>query len=67
MTCPYFLDWQTAGASALCIGVTIPFEPSGMEQTDYCTTARYRTCPLYRDAGSDLNLAIRREVARALG
>ncbi len=67
MACPYFLDGETAGASALCIGVIVPFEPSSMEQIDYCTTGRFRSCPLYRNAGRDLALAIHREAARAVG
>ena len=67
MTCPYFLDGQTAGARAQCIGVAVPFEPSSIEQIDYCTTGRFRSCLLYRNAGRDLALAIHREVVRALG
>lgn len=67
MTCPYFLDGQTAGAGVLCIGVTVPFEPSSIEQIDYCMTSVFRSCPLYRNAGRDLALAIHREVVRALG
>lgn len=67
MKCPYYVEEETAGTSALCLGVTVPFEPSRMDQIDYCATGRHRRCPLYRNASSDLSLAIHQEIARAIG
>lgn len=67
MKCLYYVEEETTGTSALCLGVVVPFEPSRIDQIDYCTTGRHRRCPLYRNAASDLSLAIHREVARAIG
>jgi hypothetical protein len=45
----------------------VPFKPSRIDRIEHCTTGRHRLCPLFRNAGSDLSLAIHREVARAIG
>ena len=67
MKCPYYRNDEATGATALCHGVVVPFEPSRVDQSEYCTTGRHRRCPLFRNAGSDLSLSIHREVARAIG
>lgn len=67
MKCRYFVGEEITGATALCFGVVVPFEPSRIDQIDYCTNGRHRHCPLFRNASSDLSLAIHREVARAIG
>nr|MBI3613338.1 hypothetical protein [Nitrospirota bacterium] len=67
MTCPHFVGKETTGITALCFGAFLPFKPSSTEQDDLCTSGLHRACPLYRSAGSDLRLAIHREVARAIG
>jgi hypothetical protein len=67
MKCPYFIGEKATGATALCLGVVVPFEPSRINQIDHCTTDRHRRCPLFRNASGDLSLAIHREVARAIG
>ncbi len=67
MKCPYYVEEETTGTTALCLGVVVPFEPSRIDRVEHCTTGRHRQCPLFRDAGSDLSLAIHREVARAIG
>ena len=67
MKCPYFVDVATSEWTALCFGVVVPFEPSRIDRIEHCTTDRHRHCPLFRNAGSDLSLAIHREVARAIG
>jgi len=67
MKCPYFVDADTTLTTTLCFGVVVPFEPSRIDRIGYCTTSRHRHCRLYRNAGSDLSLAIHREVARAIG
>jgi hypothetical protein len=56
-----------AGTTAQCFGLIVPFEPSTIDQTEYCTTGRHRYCPLYRNACGDLSLRINREVERAVG
>ena len=67
MKCRYFVGEETTGTTALCFGVVVPFEPSRIDRIDYCTTGRHRHCPLFRNASSDLSLAIHREVVRAIG
>ncbi|MEK6617452.1 MAG: hypothetical protein AABY90_02030 [Nitrospirota bacterium] len=67
MKCPYFVDHRTTGTTSQCFGVIVPFEPSSIDQIDFCTSGRHRWCPLYRNASNDLSLAIHREVARAIG
>jgi hypothetical protein len=67
MKCPYYIDDAITGSTAMCFGVVVPFEPSRIDQIDYCTTGRHRHCPLYRNAGRDLSLAIHQEVSRAIG
>lgn len=67
MKCPYYAEEEITGTSALCLGVTVPFEPSRIDRIEHCTTGRHWHCPLFRNAGSDLSLAIHREVARAIG
>ena len=67
MKCPYFTGDEIAEATAMCFGAVVPFEPSRIDRIEYCTTGRHRHCPLYRNAGNDLSLAIHREVARAIG
>jgi len=67
LKCPYFADRLATGTTAQCFGVVVPFEPSSIDQGDFCTSGRYRHCPLYRNASNDLLLAIHREVARAVG
>ncbi len=67
MKCPYFVDRRITGTTSQCVGVVVPFEPSSIDQRDFCTSGRHRHCPLYRHAGNDLSVAIHREVARAIG
>ena len=67
MWCPYYTDEETTGTTAQCIGLVVPFEPSAIDQSEYCTTGRHRRCPLYRNACSDVSLAIHQEVTRAVG
>ena len=67
MKCPHFVDAATSESAALCFGVVVPFEPSRIDRIEHCTTGRHRRCPLFRNAASDLSLAIHREVARAIG
>jgi len=67
MNCPYFVADESTGTTAQCFGLIVQFEPSTIDQVEYCTTGRHRQCPLYRNAGSDSSLAIQREVARAIG
>jgi hypothetical protein len=67
MKCPHFIEEEMPGTMGLCLGVVVPFEPSRIDQIDYCTTGRHRHCPLYRNASSDLSLAIHQEVTRAIG
>ncbi len=67
MWCPYYADEESTGTTARCFGLIVPFEPSPIDQTYYCTTSRHRHCPLYRNACSDLSLRINLEVERAVG
>jgi len=67
MKCPCFVEEDITGTTPQCFGLLIPFEPSSIDQSDYCTTGRHRSCPLFRNASSDLSLAVHREVARAVG
>ena len=67
MWCPYYADEESTGTTAQCFGLIVPFEPSTIDRTQYCTTSRHRYCPLYRNACSDLSIEIHREVARAIG
>ena len=67
MKCPYYAEEEITGSAAVCFGAVVPFEPSRIDRIDHCTTGRHRHCPLYRNADSDLSLAIRLEVARAIG
>ena len=67
MKCRYYVEEDSTGTTDLCVGTEIAFEPSRIDRIDYCTTGRHRLCPLYRNAGSDLSLAIHQEVARAIG
>jgi len=67
MKCPHYVEEETAETNALCLGVVVPFEPSRIDRIEHCTTGRHRHCPLFRNACSDLSLAIHREVARAIG
>jgi hypothetical protein len=67
MRCPYYADDESTGTTAQCFGVIVPFEPSPIDQTYYCTTSYHRHCALYRNACSDLSLRINREVERAVG
>ena len=67
MRCPYYRDEENTGSTAQCFGVIVPFEPSPIDQTYYCTTNFHRHCALYRYASRDLSLAIHREVERAVG
>jgi hypothetical protein len=67
MQCPHYAEEEITGGTAVCFGAMVPFEPSRIDRIDHCTTDRHRRCPLYRNASSDLTLAIHREVARAIG
>ena len=67
MKCPYYAEEEITGQAAVCFGAVVSFEPSRIDQIDHCTTDRHRRCPLFRNASSDLSLAIHREVARAIG
>ena len=67
MTCPHFVDKETTGIMALCFGAFLPFKPSSTEQNGLCASGLHRSCSLYRSVGSDLRLAIHREVTRAIG
>jgi hypothetical protein len=48
------------------LGTVVSFEPSEKD-LEYCATDRHRWCPLYRNAGRDLALALQQETARAIG
>ena len=65
--CPYYVDRATTGTHPQCWGVVVPFEPSSLEQRQFCSSGLHRHCPLYRQANRDLTLAIHREVERAIG
>ena len=67
MKCPHYVEEEITGRTAVCFGTVVPFEPSRIDQIEHCATDRHRRCPLYRNASSDLSLAIHREVARAIG
>lgn len=67
MTCPYFAESGATGTWAECYATPVPFEPSPMDQQHFCTGNRYQHCPLFRNADKSLPLAIRQEVARAIG
>ena len=66
MKCPYFVDEQHTW-DAQCRATVVPFEPSRIDQIDYCTMSRHLYCPLYRNACGDLSLEIHKEVLRAVG
>lgn len=66
MKCPYYRQGRMAGAGPLCLGTVVSFEPSEKD-LEYCATDRHRWCPLYRNAGRDLALALQQETARAIG
>lgn len=66
MKCPYYRQNRPTGASPLCLGTVVSFEPSEKD-LEYCATDRHRWCPLYRNAGRDLALAVQQEAARATG
>ena len=66
MRCPYYRQARTSGAAPLCLGSVVTFEPSEKD-VEFCATDRHRWCPLYRNAGRDLALAVQREAARATG
>jgi hypothetical protein len=66
MKCPYYHPNRAAGAAPLCLGAVVQFEPSEKD-LEYCATDRHRWCPLYRNAGRDLALAVQQEAARATG
>ena len=66
MKCPYYSQVRVAAAGPLCLGAVVPFEPSEKD-LEYCDTDRHRWCPLYRNAGRDLALAVQQEAARATG
>ena len=66
MKCPHFVE-EHRSMSALCLGVVVPFEPSRLDQLNFCRSGRHRHCPLYRNAVDDLSLEIHQEVARAIG
>ena len=65
MKCPYFTDEQASG-TAECRATIVPFEPSTIDQVDYCATGRHRVCPLYRNACGDRSLSIHQEAMRVL-
>lgn len=67
MRCPYFVEPRDGGEPAHCVGVAVPFEPSWMDQLQFCRAGRHRSCPLYRTAREAPSPAVQREVARALG
>lgn len=67
MKCPYFVEGPTTETASQCLGVVIPFEPSSVDELQYCTTGRHRYCPLFKSAGRELSLAIHHEIARAIG
>ena len=67
MRCPHFTDEETTKTTDQCLALIVPFEPSLIDRIDYCTTGRHRSCPLFRNASSDLAVAIHREVERAIG
>lgn len=66
MKCPYYSQNRATGAAPSCLGTVVPFEPSEKD-LEYCATDRHRWCPLYRNVGRDLALAIQQEAARATG
>ncbi len=66
MKCPYYRQSRATGAAPLCLGTVVPFEPSEKD-LDYCITDRHRWCPLYRNVGRDLALAVQQEAATAIG
>jgi hypothetical protein len=66
MKCPYYRQIRSAGAAPLCVGTVAPFEPSDKDM-EYCATDRHRWCPLYRNVGRELALAVQQEAARATG
>jgi hypothetical protein len=67
MHCPHFVDERRTGTVSQCVGSAMAFEPSTVDQRDFCRSGRYRHCPLYRQACRSLVLEIHREVARAVG
>jgi hypothetical protein len=66
MKCPYYRQIRSTGAAPLCLGTVVPFEPSEKDM-EYCATDRHRWCPLYRNVGRDVALAVRRDVADVVG
>lgn len=66
MKCPYYHQARGSGAGPVCLGTAVAFEPSEKD-LDFCATDRHRWCPLYRNAGRDIALAIQDEAARATG
>jgi hypothetical protein len=67
MHCSHLVEEETPDHHPQCRATIIPFEPSPKDQEEFCRTTRYRQCPLYKNATRELNRAIHREVARALG
>ncbi len=67
MKCPYFVDWRDTGTASQCLGVVVPFEPTPIDQRDFCLSGRHQHCPSHRPTGYDLSLEIHREVTRAIG
>ncbi len=41
MKCPHFVE-EHRSMSALCLGVVVPFEPSRVDQLNFCRTGRHR-------------------------
>jgi len=66
MKCPYYHQPRATTVAPLCLGTVVPFEPSEKD-LEYCGSERHRWCPLYRNAGRDLAMAIQQEAARATG
>lgn len=67
MTYLHVVVKETAGIVALCVGAFLPFKPGSTEQKDLRTSGSHRLCSVSGNADSDLQLAIHREVTRAIG
>jgi hypothetical protein len=66
MTCPYLVS-ESPSDDRQCTARPFVFEPSIVDQIDFCTSTRYPVCPLYRQANGTLLQAIAVEVHRAIG
>jgi hypothetical protein len=65
MKCPYFAEKQIPLVPE-CRATIVPFEPSTIDQIDYCGTRGHRICPLYRNACGDRSLMTNQDENRIL-